>query len=714
MFQAVKLKEFLEEYEANEALIDLVPSLSSALPAGVDFNSDEWDLLPWLTRKGNAKTFNINYYKFNNNELKKVLKLYVLEKRINKKVSANSINIIINSLVFLDQAIGLKPLKLITNSDFEIAEELIEQKCKKSAVPRYVDFLVVFGRWISSNFGFRISFTNSQPSIYQHGRKATDKERDNKLIDFRIIVDLIDCLHREDLSDKDRFYLLILVLFVGTGFRINELATLPKDCLINENNRIGIRHYPEKKAKLSTRWISSEWAPAVQDAINNLTDMTGQGRKAVAELHENPGLDWSSILQNEQASEYFVAKFANEWTSNPRNYMFSKEGAWLEKEKRYIDVIGLVETTGSHSQAARESGLNRRTISILLKQQTAARQNKLPPRAKGDGKLERTSWDTDSRVISIMQLEQYINLAVKSNARSYIVNILNDARDSYQLKGHVYPCPEYNNEFETKFKRVINPVIVSKAGKPILQPEDALLVTLKYQLSDARNVKESDYYLITDSAISRWMSGEIRSLGTKNTEDSCFSRLGIVDPKTNEIAKFTSHDIRHWFTTFLLEGGMPSDQVALLMNRSPNQNDTYDQTSSRTRLNNMREAIRNGGAIGHVSDVYHDIAEYSRDEAEQYLKASTLQLNLMPHGGCSLSWGMKACENHHGCFNGENGLCENLCIDIKDEETQNELLRMMGETKSALSIIPEQSPQHNHYYNIQRNLQGLLEVVDND
>ncbi len=196
--------------------------------------------------------------------------------------------------------------------------------------------------------------------------------------------------------------------------------------------------------------------------------------------------------------------------------------------------------------------------------------------------------------------------------------------------------------------------------------------------------------------------------GVYNNYTPCFSRLGIVDHKTGEIAKFTSHDIRHWLTTYLLEGGMPSDQVALLFNRAPEQNDTYDQTSSKTRLNNMREAIRNGGAMGHVADTYHEIAEYSREEAEQYLKVSTLQLNLMPHGGCALNWGMNACPHHNGCFNGSEGVCEYLCIDLNNQQTKVELDRMAQETETALSIIPEQSPQYSHYANIQRNPQKLF------
>lgn len=323
------------------------------------------------------------------------------------------------------------------------------------------------------------------------------------------------------------------------------------------------------------------------------------------------------------------------------------------------------------------------------------------------GKSERTSWDTDSRVISILQLENHINLKINEKLREYFAHIIEDARVNYQLKGNTYPCPIYNKVYEQQYKWVIHPIISSKNGVPILQPEDTLLITLTYQLTESRATKSNDYSLISDKAISRWFCGEGRSRATENFEDSCFSRLGIIDPKTGKIAKCIPHDIRHWLTTFLREGGMPNEQIALLFNRAPNQNDTYDQTSNKTIVNNMRQAIRDGGAIGHIAETYDNIAEHSRLDAEQYLKATTLHLNLMPHGSCSLNWGMNACQNHNGCFNGEDGLCENLCIDSKNHETKLELDRMMGETEIALVVIPEQSPQYSHFKNIQQNLKGL-------
>jgi len=717
MSAAINIQELLIEKEANEALIDLIPSLTALLPKGVKFEMDTWDLLAWNTRKGNAKSYNIFFNKINNNVLKTLIKIYFLDKRLSKNILASSISTEILALNYLDKALGSRPLDKISNVIFDEAQELIKKNEKGGSPSRYSNFIEVFGRWLSANLGYRVSYENSLLSSYLHGRKASDEDRDNKLIDSRIAIDLINALHKDNLIIKDQFYLLTFVLLVGTGFRITELATLPKDCIVQSGDRIGVRFFPEKKPQLDTRWLIPEWVSPVQDAVKKLIELTDQGREAVATLRKNPGLDWSDIMQNKEAAQYFVGKFCHEWTSKEQHNMFNKTGAWLEKKKRYIDAISLVAESGSQVKVAKALGVSRATVAHLLLAQKAALSDDLPPLGQRHLRLKgkiRTSWDTDSRVISILQLENAINLAIKSNSRVHFMHIIENARDNFQLKGEIYPCPPYNKYLELKFKRIIHPVIESRNGVPILQPEDALLVTQTYQLTESRGTKINDYSLITDKEISRWLSGEKRSLGTKNEEDSCFSRLGIIDPKTNEIAKVVSHDIRHWLTTFLLEGGMPNDQVALLFNRAPSQNDTYDQTSSKTRLSNMRQAIRDGGAMGHLSDTYHNIAEYSRDDAEKYLEASTLQLNLMPHGGCSLNWGMSACQNHNGCFNSENGVCEHLCINPENMETKLELTRMQREADIALAVIPEQSPQYTHFQNIQRNLKELCEPPKND
>lgn len=701
----LKWQEILDEQEADSALVDLLPTLEGLLPSGVQFEMDTWDLLPWVPRKGKAKSFNVSFHKINNTKLKILIKIYFLEKRQRFSVSANSLTPELHALLFLDKTLGMIPVDKITNAFFYDTQDLIVANSKATAASRYANFLEAFGRWLSLNFGYRISYKNTLPTVYAHGRKASDENKQLKLIDTRITIDLIAALHNEDLSKRDEFYLLILVIFIGTGFRINELTSLPVDCLIQEGDNLGIRFFPLKKPKLDIHWIVGDWANPIKDAVNRLVEFTHTGRLAAAEVRKNPGINWSSILQNAEAAEYFVAKFCHEWTANPSNHMYNNAGAWFEKEKRYIDMIGLVQAAGSMVQVKNQLGYSRDTISYLHNAQQAALNNQLPPTVKG--KATRDNWDKDSRVISMLQLENHINLKINREFKPAFAHIIDDARDNYQLRGEIYPCPPHEPALEKAYQRVINSIIDSRNGGAILQPEDLLLITQTYQLSDTHTTKSNDFSIITDTDIQRWLTGSPKSQGTKSPQDSCFSRLGIIDPKTGKTAKFTSHDVRHWLNTYLKEGGMPNDQVALLFNRTPSQNDTYDHTPFIVRLSNIRQAIRDGGAMGHIAETYELIADTSRKDAEEYLKAATLFLNLMPHGGCTLNWGVKACKNHNACFNGSDGVCEHLCIDHQNPETSQELDRMMLETETALEVIPTESPQYEHYQNIQRNLKQL-------
>jgi hypothetical protein len=207
------------------------------------------------------------------------------------------------------------------------------------------------------------------------------------------------------------------------------------------------------------------------------------------------------------------------------------------------------------------------------------------------------------------------------------------------------------------------------------------------------------------------MAGETRALGTGNHEDSCFSRLRIFDPKTGEIAKYTSHDVRHWLDTTYAEGKMDECTIALVFGRKKRSNHTYDQTSKKQRLENLRQAVRTGDVLGHITETYNRLASYSREEAEQFLMAYTLMVNIMPHGACTLNWGLEPCPHHLGCFTKDGdkkGPCEHFFLDKNDPNEVEEVQRIAREVEATLRNLPEQSPQYEHYQGIGENLAILL------
>jgi len=712
-----QLKSSLQNLSAKDSFIELAEELIMALPAGVLFDEPVWDLLSWHLRPMRKRKVNINF-SITNFELQLAAKCWILDLRIKKQIVAGTARAYVSIIKYLDQVLGVRKLKTLCNADFIEAEKLINANHFSTAPYRISGYLEQFGRWLNRNFGLRISYRTTLTSNYLHGRKSDDSNRAAKIIPTPVLIDLLAARSRSDLIEKDQFYLTALTLMIPCGFRGEELMSIPKKCMPETGGVPCVLHYPEKKPQLGSKPIPVSMQTAVTKAYQYLVEKTESGRQTASKLRNaiESGeliLDWPRIAENEEALRYFVKKFCHEWTALPKHHMWNNGLAWFEREKNYVDLIKLFDEHKSFVNIGKHLNINRNTATNLKKQQEAALNGELPMHASSAGRKKRTSWDTDSRVISFDRLQAHTDLFFNSNSRNIFRDIIDDARDNFQLKDKVFPLPEQNKTLESEFSLKVRPVIKMKDGTPVLQPEDTLFIVNKYELTKSRGTKRRSYHLLGLKDFSRWLCGESRSLGTRNDEDSIFSRLEIIDPRTGEIAKFTSHDVRHWLNTYYAEGGMNEEAIALLFNRDKSQNHTYDQTSSKTRLNNLRSAIREGHALGHAAETYSRIAKYSRKEAEKYLNAYTLMVNIMPHGACTLSWGMTACPNQHSCFagsceSGEDGVCKYLSIDTADVQQIEEITRIQRETKATLDFMPDSSPQYEHLTKVEKNISTLL------
>jgi len=703
----------MSESETGAQFAEMLPVFMAELPAGVDFNSDIWDLLVWVRRKGNRKSSNVIFEQYQNVELKLLVKIFILYKRETKKIDRGFAEALTRSLVVLDHILGpaRSALKL-TNEDFIEAQSWVERNHLKGAPARISNSLQAFGYWLSEFFGFRITYKSSLKSHYYHGRKANQTDRDQKLIPTDILRDLVAAVSRDDLILKDRFFLSALVLNIACGFRINELTTMPVDCLIEEEGQTGVRYYPEKSGKLGVRWIPSSIVPTVTKVIEFITELTESGRELVrAVSKDGDSYRWRDILADKEASRYFIAMMAHNWTSKPENNLFNLSGAWYEKKKTYIDVLGeLSSNNGNRSAVSRKLGIDRNTLYSMELQQLAVNAGKLPPSKKSNA--ERTSWDTDSRVISMDRVIKKIGIQLKEDKRSWLRDIIENAQNC-QLTGNSYPRPKLRLDLDSEYiLKDYVPLIVDKDGKPILEAKDALFVLKKYSLSSARGTKSDEISYVCDNQFARWLSGEKRSLGTKNNEDSCFSRLGIIDPRSDEVATFDWHDIRHWLNTMYQKGGLSEDQIALIFGRKASSNHIYDQTDMDTRISRLKESVRKGQVFGHMASTYSRLAEHSRDDAERYLAARTIMVNPMPHGLCSNNWSAAPCPHHLGCFAGNheqsNGVCEHLEVEPDDFESIKEIERINREAAIAKIVIPAESPQHTHFIRVEQNTNDLL------
>ena len=700
-----QLSRSLTQFPDADILSNLATKLAGVLPHGVEFRDDCWDIFSWKRYRGNSKYQNIDFGTYQNSELRILVKIYVLHKRLTKNIGGNTAINYVRSIKALDEVMWLRSDPLLTNADFERAEHrLIENS---TAPSRLCGFLADFGRWLTMEVNLPISYRPKAYVNHIHGQRGTDEGREAKLIPSSVIHDMLAANNRDDLSTKDRFFLSAFTLMVATGFRVNELATLPKNCLLYDDGVVGILYFAEKFGRLGKRYFAVDMVPAVETAIAHIIEITEPGRRAVQERRQQISTDWSQILCDESATRYFVGKYAHNWTANLRHKIINPDGAWLEKEKRYVDVIGLVAETGSKSATARKLGITRNGLDGLLAAQVSTRRGLRPNLIDSRREKARTSWDTDSRVISVLKFINESGVTVCRQKRAWVRDVISNAQE-LQVCGQIFPCPEPELELERKYIRKINPVVIDRDGTTLLEPEDALFVIPRYLFSETRPTRDEDYRLITDKAFSRWLLGESRSLSTGNHEDSCFSRLGIIDPRTGEIVKFVSHDVRHWLHTTYAEGHMPDEMIALIFGRKASSNHVYNQTSSKVRRDNLADAVRQGKVYSNLTETYNRLAKYSREEAEQYLLARTLMVNAMPQGACTLSWGMQSCEHYLSCFACESGVCEHYTIDISDPAQRCEIERLLREVGATLDYMFEESPQYEHLSLIKKNLTTLL------
>lgn len=406
-----QLHNWLSKSEEAVELVALLPIYKSNLPKNVNFDDDRWDLISWKTRKGNRKSSFISFEKYQNSELKFLVKMYILHKRETKKTTDALADNLVRAIFELDKILGgARTVLKLNNEDFKQAADFITSNREFTSKSRTVDYLVAFGDWLSDHLSLRITYKSSLISNYMHGRKATPSRIEDILIPIEVIRDLISAANKTDISEKDKFYICAFVLNVSCGFRINELATLPSECLLEEESQIGIRFFPEKSGKLSIRWINSSMVPTVKKALEYITRITMPAREIIRTADKNKNVYlWRDILRNQGATKYFVEKLAHEWTSNTHNDLFNKSGAWFESKKIYLDVLSELEASnGSVLQLSRRLNIERNTLYRLIDYQKSINAGKLPSTAKG--KSTRTSWDTDSRVFSFGILSKKIGV----------------------------------------------------------------------------------------------------------------------------------------------------------------------------------------------------------------------------------------------------------------------------------------------------------------
>lgn len=134
----------------------------------------------------------------------------------------------------------------------------------------------------------------------------------------------------------------------------------------------------------------------------------------------------------------------------------------------------------------------------------------------------------------------------------------------------------------------------------------------------------------------------------------------------------------------------------------------------------MRQDIRGGNVVGNTAETYSKLRIENSGLAEEYLIASTLVVNWMPHGGCTLNLALTPCVHNLSCFSSsmDGNLCNHLQVDVTDLKQVREVERLRQHALELTRVIEElggsNSPQYEHYNKVAKNTDRILKdiVVD--
>lgn len=207
------------------------------------------------------------------------------ERRSDKGFSASNLQTVISACRWLYGQFGVRPPHphLLVPGDFEAAAQAAKADLGEGAAN--IGSKLAF---ISQQMdGMRLALTpigwrNSIKRTSKHSTigAVADRRREELMPSQHIIDALADISGRADLDERDLLIQRGIELCVSTGFRVNELLTLPRNCLHVEPDlddmgvqildrfgrpceRVGLRHWPEK----GSHTLQMKWVPPVMNEV---------------------------------------------------------------------------------------------------------------------------------------------------------------------------------------------------------------------------------------------------------------------------------------------------------------------------------------------------------------------------------------------------------------------------------------------------------------
>lgn len=174
----------------------------------------------------------------------------------------------------------------------------------------------------------------------------------------------------------------------------------------------------------------------------------------------------------------------------------------------------------------------------------------------------------------------------------------------------------------------------------------SLIVIFKNELHGGRATNRYIAESVTHGQISDFLGARDAHFGETSKAGSIFKRRAMRG-RDGRYHRFTTHQFRHWLSTVAKRGGLSEVELARWMGRKRiADNRAYDHRTQEERVEEARELLRSGSAIGPLADVYRSL---SPADAETFLAAQVGSSLNTPYGMCVHDYGQGPCERHFSC-----------------------------------------------------------------
>jgi hypothetical protein len=397
--------------ECRQRLNDLIFTYCNSNHLGVSFSDDYWDIakrtrsssageggvwfsLEKVTRSGEYQPFPHPFSSF----MKLMVCLY--DMRSDRGFAIGQMQTLVAAGRYLHSVMVSLPDPAMITGEALTAAALLAAERQGSGAKNVGSMLAFIGREVSARGLCTIPFTWTNPNKSLGKLSRTDKAADDrrrKLLPSPEVLDAladISATASETLHPRDLLLQRAIDLLVCTGFRVNELLSLPRDPLvlepvIDENGiplldrrgqavvGMGIRYWPEKGGSTVTRikLVPTIMQDVVRRAVDDILAITETSADVARFQAANPG---RTLLQHEfrgRADPLTTRELAIAVGLRPSSTM--PQGGMANRGQQFAKINGIPMTPVPQRVSVRdvEEALYRRSYQGDVLRDVAGRQN---------------------------------------------------------------------------------------------------------------------------------------------------------------------------------------------------------------------------------------------------------------------------------------------------------------------------------------------------